>query len=225
MGPGYHSGPDAGTRWELQLPQGRPDEGPILFICLGTDGSGIPGQWSTGYRRIILHETGAAGSRRKGAWVAPCPAWPLNLARRVKETFVDRPLVLIGFSRGAWWGFEWFISVEPGLFDRLWAVGGYPLNKWNGEESQLRFLAESLKRHPNRSVWIASMGDSCCAVTQGYQHFYKHLLQDQQSSSCVIRISSTLDHIGLRRQFIENMAPGLITFINTGQAHEVLPLS
>ena len=143
----------------------------------------------------------------------------------MKIHFGGRPLVLIGFSRGAWWGFEWFSEVEPGLFDRFYAVGGYPLTRYGAERVELQKKAEALKRHRDPSVWIASTADECCQVTQGYAAFYEQLrLDDGQPSSSSVLMSQSLSHVELRRVYLEyTPQEGLLDFIRTGDTSRVQP--
>ena len=151
----------------------------------------------------------------------------MNLARRMKEYFGGRPLVLMGFSRGAWWGFEWFSAVEPTLFDRFYAVAGYPLNRYGADAAALQSKAEALKRHLRPSVWIASTADGFCQVTGGYAAFYRHLqLEDVEPSSCRVLISQVLGHGRLRDTYLVNTPEdGLLNFLRTGDTSRVEPSS
>ena len=213
----------------MRYPEFEEEAAPILFVCPGSDGSGRPFGWARTYRQYIIgnaHAEKPEGvSRKRGAWTWPCPHWPLSLARRVKENFPGRPLVLIGFSRGAWWGFEWFTTVEPGLFDRFLSVAGYPLSKYNAEGDTQRSHAADLRRHVNPCVWITSTADNLCQVDAGYSTFYQHLRQegddDTQPSSCKVVVSRTLSHTGLRSQFIEECPSFIVDFVNTGNTEEI----
>ena len=125
----------------------------------------------------------------------------------------------MGFSRGGWWGLEWFCNVEAGIFDRFIAVAGYPMNRYTGTAEEMARIAAALKRHPCPSFWCASTKDYFCQVDKAFRAFYVELLRrGPEDSSCTTNIDYQLNHEGLREAWKTNpeMPAAYLRFVETG---------